>query len=177
MNAAVEGIDLSAEELESLEVHQVRTRPGEWFGKALTYVALTLYSLYSILPIYWMFTLAFKPETEIYTNKPKLWGFVTTLDNWREVFAGQESSTGVDFIQAMTNSVLVVAPAVILALILGMPVAYVLARYNFKNKGDVHFFYLSLYFMPPMLILIPCSCYTTGWVSIIPTSVWCWSCN
>jgi multiple sugar transport system permease protein len=155
MNAAVEGIDLSAEELESLEVHQVRTRPGEWFGKALTYVALTLYSLYSILPIYWMFTLAFKPETEIYTNKPKLWGFVTTLDNWREVFAGQESSTGVDFIQAMTNSVLVVAPAVILALILGMPVAYVLARYNFKNKGDVHFFYLSLYFMPPMLILIP----------------------
>ena len=62
---------------------------------------------------------------------------------------------GLDFLQSIKNSLIVVPSAVLLALILGGPVAYVLARYNFKAKEDIHFFYLSLYFMPPMLILIP----------------------
>lgn len=62
---------------------------------------------------------------------------------------------GLDFLGSIKNSLIVVPGTVILALILGGPVAYVLARYNFKGKEDVHFFYLSLYFMPPMLILIP----------------------
>ncbi len=155
MSAILEGAPLTRAERQSLEIHKTAARPGELVGKILTYGALVLYSLYSLLPIYWIATLAFKVDTEIYTSQPKLWGFATTLDHWREVFAGRASSTGVDFIQAMTNSVLTVVPAVLLALVLGAPVAYILARYNFKSKGDVHFFYLSLYFMPPLLILIP----------------------
>lgn len=155
MAAKVESMALTQEELASLEVRRAKVRPGELVGRILTYAALILYSLFSLLPLYWMLTLAFKPNTEIYTNTPKLWGFVTTMENWQEVFAGQASTTGVDFIQALTNSVIVVVPAVLLALLLGIPVAYVLARYNFRAKGDVHFFYLSLYFLPPMIILIP----------------------
>ncbi len=155
MDAVYEGVGLSEGERAGLEIHKAVAKPSEVVGKVLTYVALIVYSLFSILPIYWTATLAFKAESEIYTKTPKLWGFVATMDNWKEVFAGQASMTGVDFIQAISNSVIITVPAVLLALVLGMPVAYVLARYNFKAKGDIHFFYLSLYFMPPLLILIP----------------------
>jgi multiple sugar transport system permease protein len=155
MAAEYEGIGLSTAEREGLEFHKTAVKPGEVVGKVLTYAALILYSLFSILPIYWTGTLAFKAESEIYTKTPKLWGFATTMEHWKEVFAGQASLTGVDFIQAISNSLIITIPAVLLALALGMPVAYVLARYNFKAKADIHFFYLSLYFMPPLLILIP----------------------
>jgi multiple sugar transport system permease protein len=155
MAAVIEGAAVSETEREGMEVHRAVVKPGEWVGKVLTYAALIFYSLFSILPIYWTATLAFKAESEIYTKTPKLWGFVTTMDNWKEVFAGPASLTGVDFIQAISNSLIITIPAVLLALLLGTPVAYVLARYNFKAKSDIHFFYLSLYFMPPLLILIP----------------------
>ncbi len=138
-----------------LEVQKIRVRPSEVLGKIGTYVALVAYGIFSLLPLYWIGTLAFKVNTEIYTRTPKLWGFVTTLDHWREVFAGKASTTGVDFLQAITNSLVTVPLAVLLALLLGAPVAYILARSNFKGKEDIHFFYLTLYFMPPMLILIP----------------------
>lgn len=157
--AAIEGLSqvdgLSQAERAGLQIHTAAVDPVALIGKIGTYAALVIYSLFSILPIYWTGTLAFKAESEIYTKTPKLWGFVTTMDNWKEVFAGPASLTGVDFIQAITNSLIITIPAVLLALVLGSPVAYVLARYNFKSKGDVHFFYLSLYFMPPLLILIP----------------------
>lgn len=141
--------------LSDLDVIKVNLRPGEVIGKIATYVALIAYSLFSLLPLYWIVTLAFKAETEIYTRTPKLFGFETTLNHWREVFAGADSIIGVDFLQAISNMLIVVPIAVFLALLLGGPVAYALARYNFKGKEDIHFFYLSLYFMPPMLILIP----------------------
>lgn len=134
---------------------KVRVRSSEVIGKIATYIALILYSIFSLLPLYWIGTLAFKVRTDIYTTTPRLWGFTPTLENWREVFAGAQSTTGVDFLQALKNSLITVPSAVILALILGVPVAYVLARMAFKGREDIHFFYLSLYFMPPMLILIP----------------------
>ena len=155
MSVVIEGVGLSEAEREGLEIHKTALNPADVIGKILTYVALIAYSIFSILPIYWTATLAFKAESEIYTKTPKLWGFVMTMDNWKEVFAGPASLTGVDFLQAIGNSVIITIPAVLLALALGMPVAYVLARYNFKGKTDIHFFYLSLYFMPPLLILIP----------------------
>jgi multiple sugar transport system permease protein len=61
----------------------------------------------------------------------------------------------IDFPSSLLNSLAIVPAAVLLALLLGVPVAYVLARYSFPAKQNIHFFYLSLYFMPAMLILIP----------------------
>lgn len=155
MSAQVKKIGLVTDLPKDVEVYRIAARPGEIAGKVFTYIGLLAYSLFTLLPLYWIVTLAFKPETEIYTKTPKLWGFETTMGSWQEVFAGSASKMGVDFLQALSNSLIIVPSTVIVALILGVPVAYVLARYNFKAKEDIHFFYLSLYFMPPVLILVP----------------------
>jgi multiple sugar transport system permease protein len=156
MSALAKNLGLASEVLpKGSAVYKVKPRPSEIVGKVLTYTALCAYSLFTILPLYWTVTLAFKPDTEIYTSTPKLWGFATTLDSWREVFSGQASKMGVDFLQAITNSLIIVPSSVIIALLLGVPVAYVLARYHFRGKERIHFFYLSIYFMPPVLILVP----------------------
>jgi multiple sugar transport system permease protein len=156
MSAEVKSLPYAPDAIpDDLEIVRPRVTASAVIGKIATYIALIAYSLFSLLPLYWIGTLSFKVNTEIYTRTPKLWGFVTTLNHWRDVFSGDASSTGVDFMDALRNSLITVPIAVVLALVLGAPVAYVLARYNFKLKQNVHFFYLSLYFMPPMLILIP----------------------
>ena len=156
MSVTVNADGQSYEDIVSgLDVRKTRQTPGQIIGKILTYIALIAYSFFSLLPLYWIVTLAFKAETEIYTRTPKLIGFETTMAHWQEVFSGEASRIGLNFLDSIMNSLIVVPLAVILGLILGGPVAYVLARYNFKGKEDIHFFYLSLYFMPPMLILIP----------------------
>ena len=60
-----------------------------------------------------------------------------------------------DFLGYYKNSLIVVPAAVLLSFVLGLPVAYVMARYQFKAREDLYFFFLSLYFMPATLILIP----------------------
>ena len=93
-------------------------------GKALTYLGLIAYSLFAIFPLYWIVTLAFKTEVEINSQVPRLWGFQITLDNWREVL-GLVPYPIIDFPRPLLHSLIIVPPAVVVALLLGVPVAYV----------------------------------------------------
>ena len=69
MSAILEGAPLTQRGMASRwrSTRRQRVRK-EVVGKVLTYGALILYSLYSLLPIYWIATLAFKVDTEIYTS-------------------------------------------------------------------------------------------------------------
>ena len=82
MSITVNQTDQSYDELISgLDVQKVKTTPSQILGKVFTYIALLLYSGFSLLPLYWIVTLAFKAETEIYTRTPKLFGFETTTES------------------------------------------------------------------------------------------------
>src|SRR6266404_5162663 len=76
--------------------------------------------------------------------------FEPTLDSWREVLADPQTGN------AFLSSCIVSAGTTIFALILGVPAAYSLARYEFPVKShDIAVWFLSQRVLPPAVVLIP----------------------
>ena len=129
-------------------------------SKAATYVLLIAWAIISLFPIYWIFLTSIKNPVDVIATPPKFFNFKPTFENYLVVLrliehTGLGETARVDFLTYFKNSLITVPTAVILSLILGLPVAYVLARYRFKLRENVYFFFISLYFMPAVLILIP----------------------
>ena len=55
------------------------------------------------------------------------------------------------------NSVIASSGAVLVSLVVGVPAAYALARYNFKGKENLAFTILSFRFAPELVVIIPLS--------------------
>ena len=129
-------------------------------SKVLTYVLLVVWSIISLFPIYWIGLTSIKNPVDVISTPPKFFNFKPTLDNYLVVLklaehTGLGETARVDFLGYFKNSLITVPVAVILSLLLGLPVAYVLARHRFKLRENLYFFFISLYFMPAVLIMIP----------------------
>lgn len=86
-----------------------------------------LLALVFVFPVYWMFSSALKPSSEILTKDP-VFVFTPTLDNFTK-------ATGVDlFWTYVTNSVLVTVGAVALALLVALAASFAIARMKFKGR-------------------------------------------
>jgi multiple sugar transport system permease protein len=100
-----------------------RKRSGE---SLWTYALLVAILIPFLFPLAWMFLSSFKTQVEN-TAYPPVWIFRPTLNNYREVFIRNP------FITFTWNSLLVAAGSTGLALVLGLPGAYAVAR--FKQTG------------------------------------------
>lgn len=141
-------------------MQQNRTKLAASLRKAGVYFLLVLWSLIALFPIYWIFLTSIKGPRDVTSTVPKFFNFTPTLDNYLIVLGLQEYTglgelSRVNFLNYFKNSLIIVPSAVLLSLLLGIPVAYVMARYRFKLRENLYFFFLSLYFMPAVLILIP----------------------
>lgn len=125
------------------------------------YVILIMISLVVLFPVYWLVSMSLKTPMDINAPIPK-YVFTPTLMNYSIIlgFRSLESSItggvlGADFFPYYRNSIIIVVGSVFLAFVLGIPVAYVLARMKFRGKKNFTFFYISIYFMPAIVVLIP----------------------
>ena len=57
--------------------------------------------------------------------------------------------------RSLWNNLVVSGLAVSLSLIVGVPAAYALGRYQFKGREDIAFTFLSFRFAPEILVIIP----------------------
>ncbi|MGW1774352.1 carbohydrate ABC transporter permease [Streptomyces sp. NPDC002104] len=86
-----------------------------------------LLALLFIFPVYWMFSSALKPSSEILSKDP-VFVFTPTLDNFTK-------ATGVDlFWTYVTNSLIVTVGAVALALLVALAASFAIARMKFKGR-------------------------------------------
>ncbi|GHV79896.1 ABC transporter permease [Spirochaetia bacterium] len=109
-------------------------------------VLLLLYAIFSLFPLIWMFIISFKSDMEMYTT---VFVFHPTIENYKKVL-----NEG-NYVKSFIDNLIVSGGAVIVSLIVGVPAAYALARYNFKAKEDVAFTILSFKFAPEILIILP----------------------
>jgi multiple sugar transport system permease protein len=91
-----------------------------------TYVLIALLLLPFLFPLGWMLLSSLKTQVEN-TAYPPVWVFAPTLNNYREVFQKNP------FFTFTWNSLVVAAGSTGLALLLGLPGAYAIAR--FKRTG------------------------------------------
>jgi multiple sugar transport system permease protein len=115
-------------------------------GSIAKTLLLLLYALFALFPLVWMVILSFKPDSEMFTTT---FIFTPTLQNFHEVFSGS------DFLGTLWNNLVVSVLAVALSLIVGVPAAYALGRFDFKGKEDIAFTFLSFKFAPEILVIIP----------------------
>jgi multiple sugar transport system permease protein len=102
----------------------------------------------ALAPILWIILSSFKSRLDIIAYPPKFI-FAPVLDNYARVLSMETILTG------LKNSAIVSTTSLCLGFILGVPVAYIIARIPFRRSADLRLFVLSLRFMPPVAVVIP----------------------
>jgi multiple sugar transport system permease protein len=128
-------------------------RAGRRFGprRFLALVALVLVGVVYLFPLYWLLATALKSRAEVFRSEPTLVPNAPTLSAFGEVLFGQQ------FIRLLVNSVLVCAATMVLAIVLGLAIAYPLTRLAVSQRlrARVLNWALSLRFLPPIAVVVP----------------------
>ena len=111
-------------------------------------VLLALICLFCIFPFYWMVTTSLKTQV-LALQDPPAWIFTPTLANYTEVLF--EDRVGV----ALVNSLIVAISTTALSIALGCPAAYALARFEFRGKRDLWFWFITNRFVSPVVLAFP----------------------
>ena len=112
------------------------------------HAALLVWSFVVLFPLYWVASMSLKPPSEAIAIPPD-WVYLPTVYNYIQLL--QQS----DFVMAFANSVFMVSASVVLVLLLGVPAAYVLSRYDIPKQRDVLVWILSSRMLPPVAVVIP----------------------
>jgi multiple sugar transport system permease protein len=102
----------------------------------------------AVFPFYWMVTSSFKDQTTLLASPP-IWWFAPTLANYQSIFSDDRVMT------AVMNSLIVATSTTILSVVLGAPAAYALARFEFRGKADLWFWFISNRMISPIVLALP----------------------
>ncbi|MEU1837700.1 carbohydrate ABC transporter permease [Micromonospora chersina] len=108
-------------------------------------VALVVVVLSLVTPLLWMIAASFKTNVDIYDTGKAL-VFSPTLDNYATVLKQSH------YVQFIGNSLWVAFAATVLSLVLGVPAAYSMSRFNMKKSALV---VLMARVIPGVSLLVP----------------------
>jgi multiple sugar transport system permease protein len=117
--------------------------------KIFTYIILAIGLGIVAVPLWYMVSTAFKPQTMVFELPPQLWPNPSTFNN---------------FIKAMTtdnfglyfwNSTKVAVIATLLTVLISSMLAFAFARLDFKFKEPLFYLLLLGMMVPPVMLIIP----------------------
>lgn len=123
--------------------------------KPLAFWALALLAAAAFfLPFYWAISLSIRNPKEAFTVTGLAVPFLQyqpTLSNWQTELATGETQ------RALLNSSIIAAGAALLAVLLGAPAAYAIARFRFRRPSNegLTLWFLSQRVLPPVATAIP----------------------
>ncbi|MCQ2437883.1 MAG: carbohydrate ABC transporter permease [Clostridia bacterium] len=112
-------------------------------------VILALFAVVIVFPFYWIIITSIKDTSEIFSVPITFWPQKFSLQNYRDLFSD------LDFGRYITNSVLVSIVAAAAACAVSLCGGYVLARFKFKGKQAVIYFFLITQMLPSFIGLAP----------------------
>ena len=116
--------------------------------KAFIYVSLLTFAVSVIVPVGWVFMASLKQNSEFYKDPwslPEGLYFQNFIDAW------QNANMGAYFL----NSVIVTVVSIVILLVVSLPAAYVLSRYNFRGAGIINGYFMSGLFINVSYIVVP----------------------
>lgn len=120
-----------------------RRRATIWHVFGLLLVFLT-----SVFPFYWMVTTSLKSQADALAVPP-VWVFTPTLTHYINALFEH------DVASSLLNSLIVASSATGLSILLGTPAAYALARFEFRGKEDLWFWFISNRMVSPVVLAVP----------------------
>lgn len=122
---------------------RARVRVSLWHAIALIAIALVC-----VFPFYWMVTTSLKDQA-VALASPPVWLFEPTLDHYRMVLGPKDVGP------SLLNSIIVAVSTTALAILLGTPAAYALARFEFRGKSDLWFWFITNRMVSPIVLALP----------------------
>ncbi len=115
---------------------------------AAKYMAVAAVLLFFCFPIFWTVLTSIKP-LELIPKSPPVWLFKPTLEHyWATLTQGL-------LLSSLWNSLSVAALSTFFALLVGAPAAYVFARFRFRGKESLAFYFLTSRMAPPIAVILP----------------------
>ena len=124
--------------------HVAARRLGACARAGVLVLAVVLF----LAPVIWIATTAYKPGRDIFSIPPVL-GFTPTLANFRVLF-GLFDVPGL-----VMNSLAISRGATAIALLVGVPCGYALARSRWKHAVTIAYALLAIRMMPRVVTLMP----------------------
>jgi multiple sugar transport system permease protein len=112
------------------------------------FIGLVVVFLSSVFPFYWMVTTSLKTQADALAYPPK-WIFNPTLHHYTAALFEH------DVAGSLLNSLIIASSTTVLAILLGTPAAYALARYEFRGKEDLWFWFISNRMVSPVVLAVP----------------------
>ena len=113
-------------------------------------VAITLIVLIWLFPVYWIVATSLKQREDIVNPVPSFVLFNPTLDNYRTIFGPTYT-----FADVVLHSFVIALFVTLLVILLAVPAAYSLARWQTKGNNRIASWILSLRMLPPVAVVIP----------------------
>ena len=123
----------------------LRYRPKPNIGH---WLVLLLIIVFCVFPFYWMIATSLKNQQDILSSTPKFL-FSPTLENY------QRAVSKFDVALSLENSLIVAVTTTLLSLLLGTPAAYAIARFEFKGKKDLWFWFITNRMLSPIVLALP----------------------
>lgn len=101
-----------------------------------------------VLPFYWMVAASLKSRADVLAFPPVFF-FAPTFEHYAKALL--EAGIG----KNVLNSLFVSVTTTLLALMIGTPAAYALARWEWAGKKDLWFWIISNRFMSPIVLALP----------------------
>lgn len=116
--------------------------------KIFIYVALITLAVTIIIPVAWVFMASIKENSEFYGNPwamPAGFYIQNFADAWSKARMGEY----------MLNSIIVTALALVILLVVALPAAYVLSRFEFKGRKFLNVAFMGGLFINVNYIVVP----------------------
>jgi arabinogalactan oligomer/maltooligosaccharide transport system permease protein len=116
--------------------------------KVLTHFILIVFTIWSVLPVFWTLLTSFKPESQIFTTQIKLID-QPTLQNYVDLL------TRGDFLTWAVNSLFVSIVTTIIGVFLAATCAYAISRFRFRGRNGALYLFLVAQMFPAVVLLVP----------------------
>lgn len=116
--------------------------------KAFIYVALITLAVVILVPVVWVFLASIKTNAEFYGNP---WSMPISFYFQNFIDAFQKANMGEYFL----NSIIVTVIALVIMLVVALPAAYVLARFNFRGRKFLSTAFMAGLFINVNYIVVP----------------------
>jgi ABC-type glycerol-3-phosphate transport system permease component len=123
------------------------------FAPTLLRIVLWAVLMASLFPLVWMVITSIKPA-DASQMLPPVWIFRPTLSNFVSVLSGQTYASQ-DFGVLLLHSLVITVCSTLLALLVGVPAAYGLARVRFRGRRAAAMWILSTIMFPPAVSVVP----------------------
>ena len=121
---------------------------GDRLYKVFIYVALITLAVLILVPVAWVFLASVKENSEFYGNPwalPAGFHFQNFVEAWTEARMG-------DY---MLSSIFVTALALVILLVVALPAAYALSRFNFRGRHFFNTCFMAGLFINVNYIVVP----------------------